>query len=1051
MRFVSMGSRSRLSLTASLAVLAIAAANPAAAQDASDNAGANMASGTDTTATDTAVPPIGDAAAAPSSTQAEPAQAEEVVVTGSRISRPTLDSPIPVTSVSIADLTRTGGIVLGDALNDLPSLRSTYSQANSTQYIGTSGLNILDLRGLGPSRTLVLVNGRRHITSQEGEFLVDTNTIPTDLIDRVDIVTGGSSAVYGSDAMAGVVNFVLKRDFEGARLNAQAGLSDKGDRGSYRLSSTFGKNFAEGRGNVALSLEYNQANLVTYTDRPELTGAFSGRNQFQLVNTPSSDNSIPDRTFLTGVRSFGYDNGGNFIAYNGTRITACGTQPGGCLPNGRPRIYGFNTDGSLSEYNYGTDFRPVGSGNNQGGSGAILNDRGTLVPQLNRYVANFLGHYDVSDAFRPFIEAKFVRVESFNQGTPTFAQGGEQGLVDDVDAAGVAVRRPANLGYGTSTGIPIQFDNAFLQPGAAATIRSLLPAGANFFRMNRNNNDLGTRDEFDRRDTYRVVVGAEGTFNDDWKYDISANYGEFRSTSKFYNNRIEQNFYNAVDSVRNGAGQIVCRINQAAVTDPNCVPINLFGNGSPSQAALNYINTTSRREGKATQFDINANLVGDSSQLFELPGGPVRFAIGGEYRRETASYRYDDLVKSGATFLNAIPDFDPTSFEVKEAYGEIELPVLRELPFAQELTINAAARVADYKGSTGTVWAWNAGGIYAPIRDIKFRVNYSKSVRAPTLGDLYSSPSQNFASVDDPCDVNFINNGPNRAANCLAAGVPVGFANDVVRAGTLEILSGGNANLTAETSRSWTYGVIVQPRFLPGFAITADYYDIEINNVISSVDAQQILDACYDADSLNNQFCGFINPRESNGYFARPALLQSSVNFSALRAKGIDVDMSYTHRFDADNRLAVRLIGTWVENRTDYPYLDDPDFPERELGELGDPIWSANATVDYSHGPFSLGYQLRYVGKQSITDWEAQHDYNGVPAYDPNYADVVYYPEVFYHSIRATMDVNRQFTLYGGIDNLTDERPPYGLLGNGEDAIYDNVGRFMYIGATVKF
>ncbi|UYY58773.1 TonB-dependent receptor domain-containing protein [Sphingomonas sp. S2-65] len=1050
MRFVPLGSRSRLSLTASLAVLAIAAANPAAAQDTSDTTGANTAPGTDTTATDTAVPPSGEAAAAPSA-QSEPVQAEEVVVTGSRIARPTLDSPIPVTSVSVADLTRTGGVVIGDALNDLPSLRSTYSQANSTQYIGTSGVNFLDLRGLGPSRTLVLVNGRRHITSSEGEFIVDTNTIPTDLIDRVDIVTGGSSAVYGSDAMAGVVNFVLKRNFEGARLNAQAGLSDKGDRGTYRLSGTFGKNFSEGRGNVALSLEYNQADMVTFADRPELTGAFSGRTQIQLVDDPSLDNTIPDRTLLRGVRSFGYDNGGNFIAYNGTGITVCGTQPGGCLPNGMPRIFGFNSDGSLSEYNYGTDFRPVGSGNNQGGSGAILNDTGTLVPSLKRYVANFLAHYDVSDAFRPFIEAKFVRVESFNQGTPTFAQGGEQGTIAYRDAAGTALNRPAALSYATSRGIPIQFDNAFLQPGAAATIRSLLPGDATFFRLNRNNVDLGTRDEFDRRDTYRVVVGADGTFNDDWKYDFSVNYGEFRSLSRFPNNRIEQNFYNAVDAVRNGAGQIVCRINQTAVTDPSCVPINLFGAGSPSRAALNYINTTASREGKATEFDVNANLVGDTSQWFELPGGPVRFAIGGEYRRETASYQYDALTKSGATFLNAIPDFNPPAFEVKEAYGEIELPVLRNLPFAQELTINGAARVADYKGSTGTVWAWNAGGIYAPIRDIKFRVNYSKSVRAPTLGDLYSSPSQNFASIDDPCDINFIDNGPNRAANCLAAGVPVGFKNDPARAGTTEILSGGNENLTAETSRSLTYGVILQPSFLPGFAITADYYDIKISNVINAVGAQTIVDACYDGDTLENQFCGFINPRQSNGYFALPALLQSSINFAALRAKGIDVDMSYNHRFDSNDRLAVRLVGTWVQNRTDYPYLDDPEFPERVKGELGDPIFSANATVDYSHGPFSLGYQVRYVGKQSITDWEAQHDTNGVPAYDPYYADVTYYPEVFYHAIRASVDVNRQFTLYGGVDNLTDERPPYGLTGTGEDAVYDNVGRFMYVGAAIKF
>jgi outer membrane receptor protein involved in Fe transport len=964
----------------------------------------------------------------------------EVVVTGSRIARPTLDSPIPVTSLTGADLTRTGSIAVGDVLNDLPQLRSTYSQANSTQFIGTSGLNLLDLRGLGVTRTLVLVNGRRHITASEGDFLVDVNTMPTDLLERVDIVTGGSSAVYGSDAMAGVVNFVMKRDFDGVTLNAHGGVSDRGDRGTYRLSGTFGKNFSEGRGNVAVDLAYNQQNLLTYLDRPGLTGALTGRRQFQLVNNPALDDNLPDRVYLNRVHSYGYDNGGNFIAYNGSSSRACGGGvAGACLPNGFPRIFGFNPSGGLYEYNYGEDFRPAGSNNNNNGDGAILNDRGTLTPSLKRYVANLFAHYDVSDAFKPFLEAKFVRVESFNQGTPTFGTGGSQGATGEGETF---------LG----SGVPIYFDNPFLQPAAAATIRSLLPAGSEYFRLNRNNNDLGTRDEYDRRDTYRVVVGAEGTFNEDWKYDFAVNYGEFHSRSRFYNNRIESRFLNAVDAVRNAAGQIVCRINQVTVTDPGCVPLNLLGNGAPSQAARDYINTTSRRRGKATELDISANLVGDSSQWFELPGGPVRFAVGAEYRRETASYSYDDLVKSGDTFLNAIPDFDPPSFAVKEAYGELELPILRNVRFADELTINGAVRVADYKGATGTVWAWNAGGIYAPIPDIKFRVNYSKSVRAPTLSDLYASPSQDFNLLNDPCDVNFIDTGrPSRPANCAAAGVPVGFVNDIARAGSIEFLSGGNPNLEAERSRSWTYGFIVQPRFAPGLAITADYYNIRIKNVISPVDAQTILDACYDAPSLDNAFCSLIFPRQPNSYFARPALLQSTVNFSALVAKGIDLDILYNHRFDGDNRLALRVIGNWVQNRTDFPYIDNPEQPDRVKGELGDPIWNVNFSADFTHKQFTLGYQLRYIGRQSITDWEAQHAYHGNPPLDPDYANVVYYPRVFYHALRASAEVNNNFRFYGGVDNLTNKRPPYGLLGNGaNDAIFDNVGRFFYIGASVK-
>lgn len=988
----------------------------------------------------------------PASAQAQDAAAGEdaaasegdvIIVTGSRIIRPTVASPIPVTTVTAEELTRSGQTNIGDVLNDLPSLRSTYSASNSARFIGTTGLNLLDLRGLGPERTLVLVNGRRHVTASEGEFLIDTNTIPTALVERVDVVTGGSSAVYGSDAMAGVVNFVLKRNFEGLAFDAQGGISDHGDHGSYRLSGTYGKNFADGRGNIALSLEYSQADLVTYTDRPGLTGAYSGRNQFQLVDSPSADNTTPNRTFLTGVHSFGYSNGGSFIGYNGTNIRSCSTVPAACLPNGFPRIYLFQPDGSLKETNYGTDFRPVGSGNNQGGDGSTLTDSGTLQPSIKRYVANLIGHFDVSDAFKPYIEAKFVRVDAFSQGTPTFSQGGYQG----VDSDGAAF--PA-VPYYIYT--PIALDNAYLTTASRNLIQSLLPAGSEVFTLARNNVDLGNRDEADRRDTYRIVVGAEGTFNTDWHYDVSVNYGHLKTRSTFYNNRIEENFYNAIDAVRNGAGDIVCRINQTTVTDPNCRPLNLFGVGNADPAALAYAFTTSHRTGKASQLDIQANLSGDTSQLVNLPGGPIRFALGAEYRREKASYAYDDLVSSGATFLNAIPAFNPPSFAVKEAYGEVEFPLLGDMPFVKELTLNGAARVADYKGSIGTVWAYNFGGIYSPVSDLKIRANYSRSVRAPTLGNLYSSPSQDYADLNDPCDVNFINTGKStRAANCAAAGVPVGFENTEARGATLEILSGGNPNLKAEKSRSITVGAILQPRFVPGLAITVDYYDIKISNVISAVDAQTILDGCYDGPSLDNSFCKLVFPRDADHTFAAPALLQSSLNFAGQRTKGVDVEVSYDHRFDPDNRLQVRFVGNWLRERNDYPYLDAPKQPDRIKGELGDPIYAFNASVDYSYKNFTLGYELRYVGKQSITDWEAQHDTYGVPALDPYYADVVYYPSVTYHNIRASLDTKAGFTLYAGVDNLTDKKPPYGLLGTGDnDAIYDNVGRFFYTGVKVR-
>ncbi len=1029
-----------------ISVLAFALASHASAQVVNPSTidkAANPA--TTQAAPDTATGPVGPAAQQQAATTEE--DSAQIIVTGSRIGRPTLDSPIPVSTISAADLTHSGDTNIGDVLDKIsPQLAPTYTQANSTQFIGTSGLNILDLRNLGPDRTLVLVDGQRHITSSEGDFFVDVNTIPNDLIDRVDVVTGGSSAVYGSDAMAGVVNFVMKQHYSGAEFNLQSGITSQGDRANYKASALLGKNFDNDRGNIAIYGEYDQANALYNTERPNETGAYAGRNQFQLVNNPNAGNGLPDRTFLTGIHSFGYSNGGTFIPYSGGSIRDCGVVAAACLPNGFPRVFLFQPDGNLTEANYGTDFRPVGSGNNQGGSGSTLEDTGVLDPGYKRYIFNLLAHYDFSDAFRPYVNAKFARIISTQVSGPTFSQGGDQG----------AGAEPFN--YYTLT--PIQLDNAFLTPQAKTLITSLLDPGSTFFNLNRNNVDLGSRGEDDRRDTYRIVGGVQGTFNHDWHYNLAADYGRLNTQYAFTNNRIEQNFYNSIDAVYNNAGQIVCRINQVTVTDPNCAPIDILGNfgtqqtAAQRQAALNYFNTTSHRYGHASELDVNLNLDGNTSELFSLPGGPIRFSLGAEYRRETAAYHYDDLVTSGATFLNSIAPFNPPSFVTKEAFGELDAPIIRDKPFFNELSLSGAGRVAHYKGATGTVYAYNGGAVYAPVQDVRFRFNYSHSVRAPTLDDLYSSDSQDYASVDDPCDVDFINTGkPTRAANCLAAGVPVGYVNSVARAGSIAITDGGNPNLKAETSRSLTYGVILQPSFVPGLAVTVDYYDIKISNVISAVDAQTILNGCYDGATLNNQFCSLIAPRQSNGDFnLQSALLQSTLNYSAERAKGIDLDVAYNHRFGDENKLALRFVGSWVRQNTDYPYLDDPTEPLQIKGTQSEPVYRFHATVDYTYKKLTLGYALTYVGKQSITDYDAQHvvaDDPGSP-FNPLYADISDYPAEFYHDVRVSYEVGDHYSIYAGVDNLLDQLPPLGLLGTGLDALYDNVGRQLYLGVKVK-
>lgn len=1001
------------------------------------------------------------------------AQSTEIIVTGSRIARPALDSAVPITSVELNELTSKGNVVIGDTLNELPALRNTYNTGNSTRFIGTAGLNILDLRGLGVSRTLVLVNGRRHVTSSPGDFLVDTNTIPSDLIEGIDIVTGGNSAVYGSDAVAGVVNFRLKRNFEGLSLKGQGGISSRGDRGSYFASITAGKNFGDGRGNIAFAGEYAKTNALYYTDRDYLTGAYSGRCQFQLtqntVGEPAAGDGVADTTFLCGIRNGSISDGGTVAPIN----SATGTY------------LRFGPDGNLFVDTPTRAFSPQ-SGNVQGGGGSTLRNTGQLAAGLERYSANLLMHYDISEGFKPFLEAKYVRIDANQQGQPSFFTS-----------------VPATLG-----GPAIRCDNPFLTAQSLATLQSYgrcTNVATGTFPLSRFNIDFGGRGELNRRETYRAVAGFGGTFNGDWNYEVSANYGRFESSGKALNNLLlfdingnPAGFNLAIDAVRNAAGQIVCRANLTTTTAPGCVPINVFGYGQPSQAALNYVNVTSTNQARAEEFIASAYVSGDSSQLFSLPGGPVQFSLGGEYRKETASSSYDPLTASGGTFLNAIQPFNPPAFIVKDAFGEIRLPILKNMPFAELLSIEGAARVSNYNNAVGTVEAYNVSAIYAPVSDFRVRANYSTSVRAPTLSDLYSPLQQNFAQLGDPCDALNINTNPNYVANCRAAGVPstlnaaaiaasvgsactpaqlvVGnpFVNCLARTSSTQISSGGNPNLTQEKGKSYTIGGVFTPRFAPGLSLTVDYYNIEVTQLIASLTAQTILNLCYgNPGGVDNQYCASVNRDPTTGFFVEPALLQGAQNYAKQKTSGIDVDLAYAHTFNNGHRVTLRAIGNYLINLDNYTDPLNPQVPNRQKSELGSPEFAANATLTYDTGPLNISYTVRYVGRQTIGAYETQNSYTGLcsaaaaaqsqcttaqvgqlvtlPPQNADAYPMIYYPSVFLHNAKIGFDIDRRSTFYVGVDNLFDTAPQYGLLGIESGSPVNSIGRFFYAGINATF
>jgi len=1023
------------------------------------------------------------------------AEAPAIIVTGSRIRQPELESTVPVTNFGADQIYKRSTPNVGEALNELPALRSTYAQSNPGLGIGVAGLNLLDLRGLGIQRTLVLVNGRRHVASdiQATASAVDINTIPTALVERVDIVTGGNSAVYGSDAIAGVVNFVLKEDYQGVELRGGIGTPEYSAGTNYYISGVAGTNFADGRGNIAGSLEYSRQGRVFASDVPwrRISKGYVTRD----IDTGEHD-GIPDAVFTRDLRNSTITRNGLVPFLQTTGNPACG----GVSLTGAPFNcdFIFQDNGNLIPVTF--DDR-TGTANYSGyiGGNSETGNEGrevSVYPWSERYVGTIMGHYEFSPALEVFFEGKYARSHSVGSNSgPAFDQGQYVTYLD-----------PRSQ---------FRLDNPFLNNQARQTIRDqLLASGMNNglfdvfgeltpddidaindgsyrFALAKSFSDLGIRDEDTLRQTYRIVVGARGQISDNWSYEISGNYGRTEEDIKILGNVNVQRLMLALDAGRDpNSGQIVCRskFDPSAAYSPSddfqiptagdatlasdiaaCVPYNPFG-APDNSAARDYIVSDSSSRGRLEQIDVTAFISGDTSGFFELPGGPIGLVLGAEYRREDAFFEADETVNSGLTFMNALATFDPKPFEVKEAFGEIQLPILADRPFFEELTLSGAARVSDYNSAAGTVWAYNFGGRWSPVSDLTFRANYGRAVRAPNYTETDSPLSQDFASFADPCATSRLSSGTsNRAANCAAdLGANLdnpGFQNKVSGTYSLEILSGANPLLTEEQSKSLTVGAVFQPRWVPGLALTVDYYDIKVTNVIESPSVQDIVNQCYDLASLDNQFCDLferwggpgLGPNgEQPGEIITQSLIQGPVNFAKRQRRGIDVDLSYNRQIGTDTFLNARLYYTYVMKASNFIDPSDPTFEDRILSELGDPKHEFVFDVDLTFNNLTIGYGAHFIGPMRHGNWEDYNSLNGDPPQNPDRYDITMYPSVLYHDLRLAYDfeemVGRKAQLFVGVDNVFDRHPPYELDGlTSGSAIYDVWGRRFYAGFNVKF
>jgi iron complex outermembrane receptor protein len=974
----------------------------------------------------------------------ETTEVGEVVVTGTRIRVPDYEGSAPVASVSGEAIRNAGVTNVTDFLTDQPALvSSTTLQDNANAGDrGSVGLNLLDLRNLGTQRTLTLVNGRRHVAAQPGDQSVDINTIPVALIERVDILTGGTSAIYGADGVSGVVNFILRDDYEGLDMRAQTGWSDQGGGENNYLSVLFGKNLLDGRANFTLSGEFSKTGRVGREDRD-----FS---------------SLAGRETLTANPDYGQPGEYQQDFFRNARYID--TSPGGSVYTDQNFGAVFGYPGSFSGVDFNGNGTPFQDGTYSegfvmiGGDGSQLAAFGTdLVPELQRASLNATFNVELTPKATFFGEFKYVNTQTQFQSQPSFDY---------------ALFIPIDNPY-----IPQAIYDSAMTPG------NLGDTDGGVF-VARDNFDLGfiTRDV--ERDTYRAVLGLRGDFTDHLSYEVSLNYGRTDETNTEGNNRINERYYAATDAVDEGEfltgtanGNIVCRSNLDPTAIPfgnvpgfgspafnpatwgttftpgansGCKPLNIFGNGVGSQAALDWIMEDATTKNSVEQFVVNGFISGDTADWFELPGGPVSFVFGGEYRQEEARSTPSIWEIQGANVGEDIIWLGQAvplrgGFHVKELFGELYLPLLKDLPFVQNLTLNGAYRYSDYS-TAGKTDAWNVGLRWDLNDSIGFRSSVARAVRAPNISELFLPVSQTFALLDDPCDDDNYQAGVNpsvREANCraalgLGANDPYTFNNTT--SSSVEGVIGGNPDLETEQADTFTAGLVFRPSFVPGLSVTLDYYDIELENAIQFFSAQAIVDKCYDLPQPN-QFCGLISRNPTNDFI--DGFEQFGVNVASYKTVGYDLTIRYL--LDPANFGIQQDIGRFgfslTANKLDQlTFTEDPSDPlsvNETVGQAFVPEWQA--TFDLSWEWKNLFVNYGYNWFDETRRFEGRPDDYIDPAYKNYSARSV-------HDIQVRYTVDDRIAIYGGVNNVGDQQPDRGL----NDYPVGPLGRYFYLGMNLS-
>lgn len=928
-------------------------------------------------------------------------QVEAIVVTGSRIERSGFVAATPTVVVGAETLRDRATVNIADVLNEIPSFRRT--QSPESGGIGNAGSNNVDLRGLTPTRTLVLLDGLRlpagNLPGATIAGATDLNMIPAALIGRADVVTGGASAAYGSDAIAGVVNLQLNTDLTGLRATAQAGATKYGDAGDVFLSAAGGTSFAGGRGHIIIGGEFN---------KNEGTGLFNderswGKRNVGTVSLPGNRAAGLPANLVTDNVIFGVLTTGGLIT------PSVATNPVGL----RNLQFVMGQNGAVTTAPFDAGLYQGQIGTNMVG-GTNVNPYQVLRAKTERY--NILGHvkYDLSDSVQLWARGLYSRTESENVSAQIRAATG-----------------------GTTAFLRIGRNNPYLQSALTPTQLALVPAGG--LTIGYLGNDFGPPVLTTTSKTYNFSGGLKGDFARTWKWDVSAQYGRNRSEQVQTNVPITANFLNAIDAVSLN-GQTVCA--SAAARAAGCQPINILGKASYSQAAYDYAFDTSNAVAATTLFEAAANLNGEP---FSLWAGPVSVGVGAEYREETFLTTVDAVSQAGQFMARTPRNFPKVGQSVKEAYFETIVPLMADDWFAGPLDFNGAFRLTDYSTS-GSVNTWKAGLTWKPIQDIMLRGTISRDIRAPSLTELFTA---SVATVPRP----------------ILADPRPAFASSPAYA--YDAITGGNIDLKPEVSRTTSFGAVVNPRFLPGLQASIDFYRIRIREAIGATGATTIINNCIGtgvADAAS-PFCSLIS-FANNDLVGGAVLnvLSANANYAEFKTKGIDLAMSYVQPLSdifegAQGRVTLNVQATHVQEYTstvDVSLLN-PNGVNRAGqtgalfgGSAGLPSWLVNSTLAYRGSRFETNIQYRWISKNHQNNALIGPDQEG---YSPGLTNSIsnnVIQAVGYVNLGASYNfgtAQKRNEIYFTINNLLDKAPPLPAINN--NAYYDLLGQAFKVGVRV--